>query len=604
MTITPIYKIQGAGAESPYAQQMVVTEGVVTGWGRRGFFIQETRAEHYQSPDARGCSQAIFVFYKGKMPPTGTQLRLKAKVVDYVKSPEQFDKPVTQLHFEEVELIERDVPLPEPIVLNWAMLVANRQSLASFLNAHESMLFRIEAGAEFLQASNSFGDYVVLPADAVNKPNAIADYLPTAVRGAWGGLVVSVSDMDCWLPSFRTQRTDEAPMADVGDRLEDAIQGPLYFRSGAYQMVTTTEFAVERNALFSATAATGKHQGSDAVDTPAGGERRARDGQALSVMTMNCFNLDPKVERPELVQNPSRDIDDDIGSGQFASLARAVVFEANAPALVALQEIQDGDGAEQTALVSAENTLQVLVEHIVDIGGPSYAWADIAPESGADGGQPGGNIRSCFLYDPSRVELVPNSLCRLGEQHEAFEGSRKPLMATFRCLSPSVSGSGTDDSEMAGCLTVINVHLASKRHQHSVFATRDPGFDHRESTRIAQADCIEEALSQLRQRGEDYYVTGDFNDVAGSETVNRFLLAGNVNLVDQLPASERFDYNHRGKLHVLMHGIVSAEMAASKRASYEILHGNELQGMRPGEGFSKASDHAYTLAHFHPNCAV
>ena len=177
---------------------------------------------------------------------------------------------------------------------------------------------------------------------------------------------------------------------------------------------------VERKALFSTTTATRKYQHSDAADTPAGGKSPARDGEAMSVMTMNCFNLDPKVERPELVQNPSRDIDDDIGSGQFASLARAVVFEAKAPALVALQEIQDGDGAEQTALVSAEKTLQVLVEHIVDIGGPSYAWVDMAPECGADGGQPGGNIRSCFLYDPSRVELVPNSLCSHLLKHLLF----------------------------------------------------------------------------------------------------------------------------------------------------------------------------------------
>ena len=229
MTITPIYKIQGAGAESPYAQQMVVTEGVVTGWGRRGFFIQETQVEHYQSPDARGCSQAIFVFYKGKMPPTGTQLRLKAKVVDYVKSPEQFDKPVTQLHFEEVELVERDVPLPEPIVLNWATLVANRQSLASFLNAHESMLFRIEAGAEFLQASNSFGDYVVLPADAVNKPSAIADYLPTALRGAWtharlpGSPAINTGDPSIMIGEDGLQRFDQrgAPYSRIHGGLID-----------------------------------------------------------------------------------------------------------------------------------------------------------------------------------------------------------------------------------------------------------------------------------------------------------------------------------------------------------------------------------------------
>ena len=64
----------------------------------------------------------------------------------------------------------------------------------------------------------------------------------------------------------------------------------------------------------------------------------------------------------------------------------------------------------------------------------------------------------------------------------------------------------------------------------------------------------------------------------------------------QMPEVERYDYNHRGKLQVLMHGIVSGSLAKSGKAEYEIIHGNELIGIMPGEDSNKPSDHAYVIA--------
>ena len=62
-----------------------------------------------------------------------------------------------------------------------------------------------------------------------------------------------------------------------------------------------------------------------------------------------------------------------------------------------------------------------------------------------------------------------------------------------------------------------------------------------------------------------------------------------------LPPEQRYDYNHRGKLQVLMHGIVPRELAEN-HAEYEIIHGNELKGIQPGKSSDKPSDHAYVLA--------
>ena len=68
-----------------------------------------------------------------------------------------------------------------------------------------------------------------------------------------------------------------------------------------------------------------------------------------------------------------------------------------------------------------------------------------------------------------------------------------------------------------------------------------------------------------------------------------------VNLVSKLEPEQRYDYNHRGKLQVLMHGIVPKALAG-ERAEYEVIHGNELLGVQPGEKGSKPTDHAYVIA--------
>jgi predicted extracellular nuclease len=289
------------------------------------------------------------------------------------------------------------------------------------------------------------------------------------------------------------------------------------------------------------------------------------------------------VESPSLVKNPRQDVDDDWGEGRFHGLAKAVVEQANVPDIVALQEIQDNDGAEMTLVVDASSTYKGLVKTIRQLSGVEYRWIDIAPEVGADGGQPGGSIRNGYLYNPERVDLVKDSARLIGADEPAFAGSRKPLVVHFR-----ERPSGRE-------LACINVHLASKRHQRGIFAPEQAGLDARLPIRVRQAEIIEDELAIMRQQGLDYYATGDFNDTEESETLAAIAGEKSVNLVNLLPPEQRYDYNHRGKLQVLMHGIVPRELA-EERAEYDIIHGNELLGVQPGQPGDKPSDHAYVLA--------
>lgn len=549
MSLTPIHRIQGSGLNSPLAGRSVRTRGVVTGRTHRGFFIQD--------PDGggreHGASDGLFVFARRTRPPVGALVEVSGGVLDYLPTPDE--RPTTQLVLEDApRVLAEGGAVPEPTWLTARALDVPMPKLTEFLNAHEGMVCGVRAGATFVAPSNPFGDYLVLPADV------------EATRTKFDGVLIDPRDLHRWYPSFRVLDYDKAPRVDVGARLTTDVFGPLNYRAAAFQIVATGAVGVEP------------------ADVKPQLGRLASGGDRTTVLTLNGFNLDPKIEAAALVQDPRRDIDDDVGDGRFRMLARAVAEHACGPDVVALQEVQDNDGAEITDVTAADRTLTRFARRIHDVGGPRYRWADAAPAAGADGGQPGGNIRNAFLYNPERLQLVADGVRRLGEDDPAFDDSRKPVLAVFQR-----HGSRQQ-------LAVINVHLASKRHQFSVFAPERPGYDPRLEVRIRQAESIRRTVAELEKAGVETYVTGDFNDFEFSDTLAALVADDRANLVEGVPHESRFDYNHRGISQALMHGVVSTRFAAERGAEYEILHGNDLVGVQPGTMGGKATDHAYVLA--------
>jgi predicted extracellular nuclease len=546
-----IRDLQGEGLFSPFANQHVTTSGVVTGVVRRGFFLQTPN----KAWDGKG-SDAIFVYSRDWKATKGAALVVSGECLDYVKH--ETAKPVTQLRLESAQVKSSDADEVEAITLTQPFLPNNSIQLAALLNSLEGMLLAIEPGQTFISPSNKFGDYVVaLDSPALDK---------TAPRTAHGGFIGDHQNELRWLPGFRATNYNHAQRLNVGAKLMSRIEGPLNYRVDSYQMAVSDPFEIEPSFI------------------DVGKSRLTPSAGALTIMTLNCFNLDPNVESSARVKDPRQDVDDDWGEGRFHTLAQAVVLQANSPDIVALQEIQDSDGAEITNLVDAAETYRLLILTIKQLSGIDYEWVDVSPELGADGGQPGGNIRNGYLYNPNRVSFDPESLHVIGKGNWAFDDSRKPLVCDFI------------ENESAKRLTLINVHLASKRHQESIFAPLDPGSDGKLGVRVEQAHLIHREAQRTLLHGNEYYITGDFNDSEFSRTLEALCADDAANLVMQLPEVERYDYNHRGKLQVLMHGIVSATLAKSDKVEYEIIHGNELIGVMPGEESDRPSDHAYVIA--------
>jgi predicted extracellular nuclease len=110
----------------------------------------------------------------------------------------------------------------------------------------------------------------------------------------------------------------------------------------------------------------------------------------LTIATFNVENLDPKKEDISKVdEKTSKNVDDDVKDGKFAALATQIVTNLQAPDIIALQEVQDNDGAELSSEVDANLTAETLISSIKSLGGPTYKYQEIPPKNGQDSHHPG-----------------------------------------------------------------------------------------------------------------------------------------------------------------------------------------------------------------------
>ncbi|MCC5662687.1 endonuclease [Nostoc sp. CHAB 5784] len=286
----------------------------------------------------------------------------------------------------------------------------------------------------------------------------------------------------------------------------------------------------------------------------------------LTVATFNVENLDPKKENVSKVdKNTTRNVDDDVKSGKFTALANQIVTNLEAPDIIALQEIQDNDGAELSSVVDASLTAETLISSIESAGGPAYEYQEIPPQNGLDGGQPGGNIRVGFLFNPQRVKL--QKLERFAND-PAFLESRKPLVGEFTFNNIPI--------------TLINNHFASK----SGGAASNP-------KRIKQATIVNEFVVDrlTTDPNANIVVLGDLNDTPDSQPIK--VLEGNKleNLVNKIPPADRFSYVFQGSKEQIDQILITPNL---------LNNGNpEINAVHVNAGISRsASDHDPVIARF------
>lgn len=571
-----IYEIQGAGHRSDYEGDRVATRGVVTAIAADGFTIQDARGD-----GDTATSDAVFVYTGSGHVPAEVQFGVTLDVTGTVSEYQpggasSHNLTVTEITGASVEVsaVQQTVPVavsigaggyapPTEVIDDDGRTVYDPgHDGIDYWESLEGMLVDVPAPV-VIGPTNGFGETYVL-ADGGDGA--------TGTRTAAGGLLLSETDQQ----PERIQIDDDllggnTPKLDVGDRIA-SVQGVVGYNFGWYEVQATRPITAE---------ATG---GLAPETTTLTGDR-----DHLTVGSINLENLDPKVEDVNLVQNHDpANVDDDIGSGKLDRLAEQIVSNMKAPDIVALQEVQDGDGAEITGETSAAETARVLIEAIVAHGGPRYAYVDVAPENGTSGGQPGGNIRVGFLYNPDRVDLVEGSVHALTDPDlsdgNAFTASRLPLAADFLFNGETV--------------TVVNDHFTSKGGSSPTYGETYPPVNGGEDQREAQAEIVNAYVDGRLAADPDakVMVVGDLNEFSWNDPLQALRGEDGTPVLQDLadallPANERWSYVFEGASQELDH-MLATKGAFDSGLEFDIVHTNAAFA-------DQVSDHDPSVARLH-----
>ncbi|WP_410637330.1 endonuclease/exonuclease/phosphatase family protein [Amycolatopsis sp. lyj-346] len=575
-TPAKIHDIQGTTRISPFKDKKVSgVTGVVTATrtfgSQRGFWLTDPNPDG----DPR-TSEGLFVFTGSASPAVavGDAVTASGTVREFypdapASSPFQ---ALTELTGAEWTVGSHGNALPAPTVLNpdtvpvtyapspggniEPLTLEPSKYALDFWESHESEIVSV-TDARVVGPTNSFNELYV-----TTKPDQHKSVRGGSVYLGYDQLNSGVLKVSSLIPF--AERT--FPKLNVGDVLTGATSGPVeYDDFGGY-------------TLFASVLGTEKDNGLQQETT-----RKQRTGE-LAVATYNVENLSTADTQ-----------------AKFDRLADAIVTHLATPDIVTLEEIQDNNGPVNDSVVAADQTLQRFTDAIVAKGGPRYEWREIDPVDDADGGQPGGNIRVAFLFNPARVSFVdreggtPTAAVGVVREHgkahltaspgrvdpanEAWTASRKPLAGEFVFKGRTVF--------------VIANHFNSKGGDQPTHGRFQPPVRSSEVQRAKQATVLRGFVDALlaADRSANIVVAGDLNDYPFSPSVQT-LTAGGVlkDLIASVPEAERYSYVFEGQSQVLDHILASR---APRGVDYDVVHLN-------AEFADQASDHDPQVIRFRP----
>jgi predicted extracellular nuclease len=561
-----IHDIQGTSWLAAHnTEQVTNVPGIVTAirtaGSSRGYWIQDP------TPDSSAAtSEGIFVFTSSPGVAVGDSVLVSGTVRDFypLSSGDSVSTTsnlsVTEIGTPTVIVLSHDNPLPAPEVIGPGTVpdtyapdldggniestpITPSRSALDFWESREGMRVEVD-DARVVGPSNDFGEQYV-----TTKPSQA-----TTFRGGTEILAENA------IPSGRVEVVPvnaSNPGVSVGDVFSGATVGPVdYSQFGGYTIAATQVGSVQHNNLPPVVAT-------------------AQSSGQLAVATYNVENLAPGD-----------------AATKYQRLAQGVVTNLAKPDIVAVEEVQDNDGATDDGVVAADQTLTKLTDAIVAAGGPHYDWREIDPVDDKDGGQPGGNIRVVFLFNPARVSFVDRgspsvnrsttgtsvvkshgdpalslSPGRVDPANPVWSTSRKPLAGEFVFKGQTVF--------------VVANHFDSKGGDQNADGRFQFPAQSSAVQRAGQAQVVHDFVGKVLDidRKADVVVLGDLNDFQFSPSVAA-LRTGTADgsgpsiltdLIATLPKDEQYTYVFNGVSQVLDHILVTAGLGG---VQYQVIHVN------------------------------
>ncbi|GGT65980.1 endonuclease/exonuclease/phosphatase family protein [Streptomyces lateritius] len=534
-----VHDIQGTTRVSPLVgKQVTGVTGVVTGvrtYGSRGFWIQDPQAD-----DNPATSEGLFVFTSSV--PTvavGDAVSVNGTVGEYVPGGlNSGNQSLTQISRPTVTVVSSGNPVPAPVTIS-AFSVPDAYAPEGDPAAGGSIngltldpeTYALDYYESLEGANVRVGTSRVVGATDPHaelwvtvKPWENANRRGGTVYGSYSAQNTGRLQIQSLTPLAQ----QPFPKANVGDVLAGTTEGPLDFNQfGGYTLTARTLGTVVDRGL----------------------ERETTEKQhknELAVATYNVENLDPS--------DPQE---------KFDALAAAVVDNLASPDIVALEEIQDNNGAKNDGTVAADQTLKKFTDAIVAAGGPAYEWRSVDPVNNKDGGEPGGNIRQVFLFNPERVSFTDRSAGDATAATDVVRGERggAALTASPGRIDPANTAWENSRKPLAGEFTfrgrtvfVIANHFGSKGGDEGLTSHHQPPNRSSEAKRLLQAQAVNAFVKDVLaiEKQADVLVLGDINDFEFSETTKALTDGGALYpAVKSLPRSERYSYVYQGNSQVL-----------------------------------------------------
>jgi predicted extracellular nuclease len=525
--LTAIHDVQGAGETSPLNGQDVTVEGVVTGDFQEGdadtartlggFFLQN-------DPDSDpATSDGVFVF-DGSNPVTdvgvGDLVRVSGTVNEYFGETQISASTVTVIGAGEVRPVPVDLP-------STATTTNSNGELIADLERYEGMLVSFPQTLTVSQLRNleRFGE-VLLSAGGreYSYTNLNAPDVPgyAAHRNAVAARRIHLDD------GLRRNNSGSPLEIRNGDEITD-LTGVLQFSRGsgssgteAYRLMPTLEPQFDNINL-----------------RPAMPEL---DG-SLHVAMFNLNNYFSTVDSGARICGPAGDARCR-GADSDEELSRQLARIVTVLAML---------DADVVAMIELENNASASLQTIVDsvnnaVGDGTYDFVD----TGTFGDDA---IKVGLIFKPASVRTVGDFAILDSSVDVRFDDSRhRPVLAqTFE------STAGTDR------LTVLALHLKSKGSSCAPYGDPDlrDGQSNCSATRnLAAAAMLDWIATDPTSSGDsDFLVIGDFNTHTMGDAMEKFEIAGFVNLASRFIGESAYSFEFDGQFGALDHAVASPSLA-------------------------------------------
>ncbi len=601
---TLIRAIQGSGHVSPLASQTVANvAGIVTVVRSNGFWMQDP------NPDADdNTSEGIFVFTSTASGRTvGESVLVNGTVQEFRANVQNLS--LTQITSPAVTVVSANNTLPAPIVISSQVATGVRRIPTNVISndfptggdVELSVFDPTEDGLDFFETlegmrvqinnpvttsfRNNFGEVFVI-ADAGAGATGLNSRKTLTISG------MNTTDINSAITNsdFNPERlqiddvlygTGNTPNENIGTLL-NTIVGVVNYDFQNYEILPSVAPTVSPSNV---------------------------------PLTKETTNLAPTTNQLTIASFNVENLAGNEPQAKYDGLAAAIKTNLASPDILALEEIQDNNGATNNGEVDATTTLNRLVAAITAAGGPTYEYRQINPVNGQDGGEPGGNIRVGLLFNPARVQFVDRpgggpaintTVSNAGGQPvlsaspgrildtnpgendsyagDDFTATRKPLVGEFTFNGQTV-------------YLIVN-HFSSRGGSGVLTQRFQPPLQSEQGRREEQGKVVNAFVDQLLavNPNTNVVVLGDFNEFQFLPALQ--YLKGNVNgetpvltnLIETLPVQERYTYSFDGNAQALDY-ILASNAMSSKLDGFDAIHIN-------AEFLDQLSDHDPSVARF------